>query len=182
MSDPISEISKDLDGKTGTARLQCALGRARAIKRDYVDEQIRFYSGGKLEWPRYLFRIVGTLIIVCSALLPFFAAAKDYEHQYLVVTILSVSVAILSGLAAFYRWDVTWKGRILTRGTLEHLCAKWEAELTAAQDSMKPEDGIKHICNATRDLITNVGAVVAAESGTFFAGVRMPESNHTSKT
>jgi hypothetical protein len=158
-------------------RFQSALDKAAAIKSVYVDKQITFYAKGKLTWPRVLFRLVGTLIIVCSASLPAFAAAKTYQA----VTILSVSVAILSGLAAFFRWDVTWKGRIMARGTLEQLCAKWAVELTRAQECMKPEERIKHVCDATYDLIKNTNAVVSAESGTFFQGVKIPERVHTSK-
>jgi hypothetical protein len=90
--------------------------------------------------------------------------------------------AEVAGLAAFYRWDVTWKGRIMARGTLEQLCAKWQVELTRARECMKPGERIKHVCDATDDLIRNANDVVSAESGTFFEGVKMPDSNRTSKT
>jgi hypothetical protein len=177
----MTDSSPEPNQRSEPERFKAVLDEAAAIKKDYVDEQIRFYSNRKLNWPRWVFRGVGSTIIICSASLPALAAADKLQYQYQYVTILSVLIAVLSGLSAFFRWDLSWKGRILTRVALEQFCAKWALELVRAQDYMKPEERIEHVCNATDDLLTNVNTVVSAESGTFFEGVKMPESDRTSK-
>ena len=47
---------------------------------------------------------------------------------------------------------------------------------------MKPEERIEHVHKATDDLLTNLKAIMAAESGTFFEGLRIPENDRTAKS
>jgi hypothetical protein len=47
---------------------------------------------------------------------------------------------------------------------------------------MDPEVRIVHVQKATDDLLANVRAVMAAESGTFFEGLKIPGSDTASKS
>jgi hypothetical protein len=163
-------------------RFKAAVEEANAIKSQCVDPRIAYYAK-HTPWPRFWFRAAGFSIVLCSAVLPAVAAtpADNLPHKDLIVTGLSIMVAILSSLATFYHWDRTWRGNYNARIAIEQFCSKWLLELSRAEHSLKPGDRIDHVYQATDDLLTNVKSVVASESGTFFDGLRIPESDRSTK-
>ena len=68
-----------------------------------VDEDIRFYKRN-VTWPRLAAQLVTSLTIVVAAVLPFLAAA-EYPNKAVIVGGASVTVAVLTGLAAYWRLD-----------------------------------------------------------------------------
>lgn len=132
----VPEIRNEPDcAKTEAARFLEAIEGATARKEEFVDPRLAFYPK-MTAWPRNVFRIAGMRMIVCSALLPAFAA---FRHD-LAVTILSVTAAILSSPAAFFRSEVAWRVRLMADLAIKQYCAKWKLELARARLSMKSEE------------------------------------------
>ncbi len=93
------------------------------------------------------------------------------------LSVMSVTIAALTGLSSFYRWERTWRGNSSAQMALEQLCAKWQLELTNARLILSPEERVKHVYQATDDLLTNARSVVSSESEGFFSGLRFPQQN-----
>src|SRR5262245_7559121 len=109
---------------------QATVDALRAIVKDTIDAAMTYYHSG-IRWPRFAAQAVTTLIIVLSACLPFLAAAQ-YPEKAAVVGIVSVTIAILTGLSAYWRWTDEWRGYVLAEASLKSLKAKWEVDLVNA--------------------------------------------------
>jgi hypothetical protein len=95
---------------------------------------------------------------------------------------MSIAIAALTGLSSFYRWERTWRGNSTAQVTLEQHVAKWELELTNARLLLGPDERIKHVYQATDDLLTNARTVVSSESEGFFSALQFPQQSNSPKT
>ncbi len=152
-----------------------AVEAASSIKREYVDPRIDWYKTHTL-FPRWCFRVVGIATILLSVTLPA-VAASGWPKKDIALSVMSVSIAALTGLSSFYRWERTWRGNSSAQMALEQLCAKWKLELTNARLVLSPEERVKHVYKATDDLLTNARSVVSSESEGFFSGLQFPQQN-----
>jgi hypothetical protein len=166
-------------GQTEPARFQSALDDARKIKETYVDPRIKFYVD-HTKTPRNMFRLAGIAVILCSATLPALAAG-NFSYKTLIVSTLSIAVAVLTGLGSFFHWERTWHGNSTTQVAIEQYCGKWELELAHARLILPPEERIKHVYLATDDLLSNVRSAMSAETEGFFNNLRFPQADRTSK-
>ena len=144
--------------------------------RELVEKQVmpcyRWYDSHK-GWPRLLFRTGGLIVVVGSLLLPVIAAQKPDENRDLILTTVSLAVAIMSSLNAFFRWDGTWRSRTRAAYALQGLLGTWEFRLKAAADAENPRAAA---LAATESLINDAFALVGSETDEFFATVRWPEA------
>jgi hypothetical protein len=156
-----------------------AIDSARAIKEEYIQPRINWYKT-HTRVPRWWFRGAGILTILLSVTLPA-VAASNYWRKDIVLSVMSITIAALTGLSSFYRWERTWRGNSSAQVALEQHCAKWELELTNARLILAPEDRVKHVYQATDDLLTNASSVVSSESEGFFSGLQFPRQDSTTK-
>ena len=98
-----------------------------------------------------------------------------------VVFASSVTIAALTGLSSFYRWERSWRGRSVVRLGLEALSAKWELEIANARVILSPTERLQHVYMATNDLIANVRNLCNSETEEFFSGMQFPQSDRTTK-
>lgn len=151
---------------------------ARAIKEQLVDVHYAWYRKNK--WvPFFLFRGAGVLTIVLGVTLPAVAAFPSFTHKDLILAVMSVTIAALTGLASFFRWERSWRGRFLTEFAIENLTAKWELELVNARLVLDPAERIKHVYLATNDLISNFRSISFAETEDFFSRLQFPQSERS---
>jgi hypothetical protein len=130
-----------------------------------VDEDIKFYKR-TVKWPRLAAQLVTSLTIIVAAVLPFLAAA-EYPNKAVVVGAASVTVAVLTGLAAYWRWTDEWRGYVIALVTLNYLRAGWELEL--AEASLLPPDRAREASvRATIKLVRQAGASVRRETSVHF--------------
>ena len=153
---------------------------ARSIKEQYVDPRINWYKG-HTRLPLWMFRLAGISTILLSVTLPALAAAP-FPHKTVVLSAMSIAIAALTGLSSFYRWERTWRGNSTAQVTLEQHVAKWELELTNARLLLGPDERIKHVYQATDDLLTNARTVVSSESEGFFSALQFPQQSNSPKT
>jgi hypothetical protein len=136
-----------------------------------VGRQAKWYRS-RTTWPRILFRLSGMLVIVGSLSLPVLAASSVRGRDEL-LGIISLVVASLTSLGAFFRWDSTWRSRARTAQTLEGLIARWELRLMAYElGSLNREEFLR----STEELVEESYRIVGAETDQFFSAVKFPES------
>jgi hypothetical protein len=160
-----------------------SLDELNEIKIHYIDNILKWYSY-HVTWPRIIFRLAGTTVIILSLGLPFLSTLEgDLGKQG--VRIASFMIAVLTALNSFFNWQKTWEKRVMLKLTLEGLVAQWQAEIIAAKAASDPKSGFERAFTATRELIEKTRATTATETGSFFAGIKFPDvdlksrSNHS---
>jgi hypothetical protein len=153
--------------------------KARELKAHYIDPRIQWYSS-HTAGPRFWFRWAGIITILCSVTLPAIATA-EFPHKALVLSLTSISIAALTSLSSFYKWERTWRANSTSQVMLQQHVAKWELELANARLLISPQERADHIYKATSDLLVNAANVVTSESEGFFSGLSFPQQNTTTK-
>lgn len=143
--------------------------------RQLVNEQVvpcyKWYSTHMM-WPGVMFRGGGMVIVIGSLSLPAIAASP-MPNREIVLTVVSLAVAIISSLNAFFKWDATWRSRTRAAYALQGLLATWEFNLAAARQSKEPE---QCALKATESLFKAAFVLVGSETDEFFANIRWPEA------
>lgn len=142
----------------------------RALVNDQVRPCYDWYST-HTTWPRICFRVAAVIVVVGSLALPAIATATWAHHQ-LVLTVVSLAVAILSSLSTFFKWDSTWQSRTKTVIDLQGFLAKWELALRSAEMAPNPSEAA---LTATQELFNDVFNTVGSETKQFFSTVKWPE-------
>jgi hypothetical protein len=104
-------------------------------------------------------------------LLPVIAKSGVAQSKPWILTAVSLLVAILTSLGAFYRWDASWQSRMKTALELQVLLAKWELDMASAKIAENPT---KEAFAATRQLFDAAFKLIGAETDFFFANVKAP--------
>jgi hypothetical protein len=156
------------------------LGACREIKDKYVNPRIDWYRTNT-KWPRNTYRVVGISTIILSVTLPALASAQ-FVYKEIVISAISVIIAMLTGLGSFFHWERTWRGNSTAQVAIEQAVGKWELELKRAEFVIGPSDRVNHAIKATDDLLANTGTVVSSESEGFFSNLHAPQQNSTGKT
>ena len=154
--------------------------KARELQTQYVGTRIDWYRT-HTSGPRFWFRWAGIITIVFSVTLPALAVGT-FPYKELALSLMSISIAALTSLSSFYKWERTWRANSTAQITLEQHVAKWELELTQARVLLSPEDRAMHVYHATSDLLANAGNVVTSESEGFFSGLSFPQQNTASRS
>jgi hypothetical protein len=153
--------------------------KARSLEQIYVQTRIDWYEGHSVA-PRLYFRFAGITTILFSVSLPAVATAT-FRHKDVVISIMSVAIAALTGLSSFFRWESTWRANRTAQTNLEKHVAKWELELANARLLMPEDQRVNHVYQATNDLLVNAGNVVSTESEGFFSSLQFLQQNTATK-
>ncbi len=172
-------MQKPVSGDSPEDKFAEALNVAHELRTKYVDPRIRWYQKHTSR-PRTCFRVAGILTIFLSASLPAVAVAT-FPDKEAVLSVMSISIAVLAGFSTFFRWERTWRGNSTAQMALEQHVAKWELELTNARLILANDERLKHVYQATDDLLTNARSVVSAESEGFFSALQFPQQNSQPK-
>ncbi len=109
-------------GDTSSEAFTAVVNAATEIKIQYVDTLTSWYRN-HTAGPRIMFRCAGILTIILSAARPGLAVAS-FSHQKETLASISITIAVLTGLGSFFRWERTWHGNMSARLALEQLSAK----------------------------------------------------------
>jgi hypothetical protein len=133
-----------------------------------IDPDFKWYWNHQT-WPRVLFRVCGVIVVVGSLLLPVITNFQGLPYHQWILTAVSLTVAILSSLSTFFKWDSTWQTRRKAALGLQRARAKWELALITAKAAESP---CKEAHIATQNLFDEVFRIIGDETGQFFATVR----------
>lgn len=159
------------DGKA--VREADSFDACRHLAERYVVKHRNYYRRRATRVRRY-FRWAGLAVILCSAALPV-VAFVDGDQTRLIITVLSVTIAALTALRAFFQWDVQWRVLRQADWKLTYLLATWEIELEYLRTCPNDADPECSAINATKTLLVEAEKVVEAEASSFFRGLGWPE-------
>jgi len=163
---------------TNDTQFEPFLAELKAIVHRQIIPRYRWYQK-HTQWPQICFRTSGFIVVIGSLLLPVITTSETLLHKQLILTIVSLTVAVLSSLSTFYKWDYAWQTRMKAALELKGLLAKWELNLIAAQVAVNPADAA---LKATRELFDDSFKIVDTETGQFFANVNWPSIPTTHQT
>jgi hypothetical protein len=158
--------------ETTHARFFVALAEATRIKDAFVIPKWRWYKTNA-RTPAFLFRSAGILIIFLSASLPFLATLEGVWRG-VVLPVVALLVAALTGLNAFYQWEQDWKSHRLTQYKLEYQMTLWEIQVAQARQEPDEQQAIEHLWQATRALIDQTEDVTRMEAEQYYKRQRVP--------
>lgn len=149
---------------------------------DYADLMYRAVHSQTRRYRRYgrahmnWFRVTGLVEIVLSVSFPFVVALLDeveYRFGNVLISGLSVGIALVGGLSAFYAWNDNWRLYRTQRLVFEQIIRMWELKLFALAISDPPDKAAA--LEATKKAIELVGQALEYEQEVFFGSVRVPE-------
>jgi hypothetical protein len=114
------------------AQYEQVLAELKALVHRHVIPRYSWYQKHTLG-PRSCFRISGLMVVIGSLLLPVITTYETLWHKRIILAIVSLTVAVLSSLSTFYKWDYAWQTREKAALELKGFLATWELNLIAAQ-------------------------------------------------
>jgi len=141
----------------------------RELVNKHIVPNLQWYEN-HYRLPRFFFRLSGLVVVIGSLLLPIISSA-NYEHNKTLTLVVSLTVAVFSSLATFYRWDEAWHSRIKAQMDLQSLLAQWELDLAAAKVK---QDAQNEVIAATQRLFIAANQIVGMETEVFFKDVKGP--------
>jgi hypothetical protein len=164
-----------MDTDPANVQFEEYVSESRKIRNTLIPPALNWYRN-HLSWPFMMFRGAGVMTVIISVCLPTVTLLKWLPHHDLIVSLMSLTIAILTGLSSFYRWERTWRSRRLCLEAIEVLDLKWELEMSKARNAVATADRMTYVYNATRDLIANYQVIASGESEDFFNGLQFPQS------
>ncbi|WP_055573934.1 DUF4231 domain-containing protein [Streptomyces prasinopilosus] len=79
----------------------------------------------------FWFRLIGGLEIILSVTLPIFLIVLNPQEPdtQIILTVISVSVALLAALRSFFGWQENWQAHRAQENILSGILADWEIEM-----------------------------------------------------
>lgn len=150
------------------------LEQLRGLVQTQVVETRDWYKS-KAARPRRLFQTAGALVILLSVSIPLLAVL-DYPGKDLVLSVIALLIAALTGLNSFFKWESSWRARRQTEFALTHLLSGWDLRIIEAMQEADPEQARQLILQATRQLLEEARVVVGAETEEFFSKMTWPQT------
>ena len=97
----------------------------------------------------------------------------------IVLPIVALLVAALTGVTSFYRWESEWKGFRETQFTLEYLLAVWDLSIAQAKQEKDEQQAITLALAATRQLLDAAHVSTSSETEPFFQRAQIPQSQQS---
>lgn len=153
--------------------------KALRFLRNEIIPRARWYSR-RLSTPRWVYLTSVYAIVVFGATIPFLAALPKNETivgQPLItsqglLSFLSLSVAILTGLNAALQYQQTWHSRMSAYLRIEFLIQEYIIDTEVLGHQEEVEKSIQELWNKTGLLLEQVKEVVLQETDTFFSSLR----------
>jgi hypothetical protein len=140
-----------------------------------VDADMRAY-GGRRSGARNLAASVAATTILLSALLPLLAAF-DYNGKELVLSLVGVTIAAVTGLGSYFHWGDLWKGYLIAWNDIQNARAHWDLDVVAARREETEEAALEAAYRAADRLLEATRSAIDREHGTYFAMFGKPSSS-----
>jgi hypothetical protein len=136
--------------------------------------RLKDWYGNHARSPWLLFRVFGALTILLSVAVPYLATL-DGRWRSTVLPIVTLSIAALTGMTAFFQWQTQWAGFRSAELNLRFALTQWNVRIAEACSASDPATTSKIAIDATRSLLASAQSTVSSETGHYFDAVRTPE-------
>ncbi len=152
----------------------------KKIKEQHVDGKRKFY-GDRVDSKRFGAQGAGVAILFLGLVIPIvtnlkftYPASAPWLTKEIIVSIISLVIAFVTGLSTLFQWSSTWKEYSSQIVQIDKLIGLWELEVAHARHISDQEKDISvYLQKATEKLINSVENLVSTEMRTFFrAGER----------
>lgn len=153
---------------------------------DFFDEAItranRRYRRMSL-WHMVWYRSFGTIEVLLSVTLPFILLLGSEgatlpqalsTNFYLIVSALSVAIALTAAVRAFWGWNDNWRLYRMQGIALSTIIRRWELQMFLALASPDEKDGTARAYRATSDAMESLFLLFEHEQENFFGAIRLP--------
>jgi hypothetical protein len=146
----------------------------RSQKEAYVDGLGKWFERAR-RLPGFFFFTSGTLIILGSVSLPYLVNSSDFPFAWknTAISIVSLSIALLTALNAFYSWQHSWQKRLRIAGAIDNLVALWEIDMLNASRAESPK-AEEDAYATTSQLFNQVYQIITRENEQLFAQIKPP--------
>lgn len=153
------------------------------IKNGHVNPRLEFYIK-YIDKKRLPAERAKAIILGLSLLIPIVANLPGFDpYKGIIVAVMSLSIALLSGLNDLYQWEHLWRAYSQARIQIESLLGLWELNVAHARQLSDPNKLNDTLEQATETLLKSVDQIVSTEMGTFFTATQhTPETSRTSGT
>jgi hypothetical protein len=158
-------------------RFLSVLTELTRIKDAFVVQKLNWYTA-HAKMPMFLFRLSGVLVILLSVSLPLLATLEGY-WKTLVLPVVALLVAGLTGLTSFFHWESGWKGYRQAQFSLEYVLTTWELQITEASHHTDAQEGIDLALQATRQLLQATQSTISTEAEEYFKRVHIPRAQQS---
>jgi hypothetical protein len=131
------------------------------------------------------FRAVGVIVIVLSAIIPLMSAISDrIPGGTLWLSIISVCIAIGTGVNSFFKWDNSWKTYVGAKLALEEAHNHYQLAIAEARMNADCQAGLEAGRKAAEDFIIRTGLIIETETKGYFSSQQTPapRAQETAKT
>jgi hypothetical protein len=141
------------------------------IKKERVDPRLAFYTKRvenkrrMAQWTKAAVLLLSLAIPIVVALdVPAWPLPKD-----LVVSLMSLAIALASGLEGLHQWQRTWREYSSRIVQIETLIGRWDLAVMGARSLADSNAAEAALRKATEDLLLSVEQAVLTEMDTFFS-------------
>jgi hypothetical protein len=114
------------------------------------------------------------MVIILSVSIPLLASVPYYGKE-LVLSIVAILIAALTGLNSFFKWEYAWRSRRQTEFALSHLLAVWRLQMLQTLDEPDSAKARALAISATQQLLDEAHVAAGEETKEFFSKVGWPE-------
>lgn len=141
----------------------------RKIKDNRVNKRLDFYNE-RVESKRHAAARAKTAVLLLSLVIPV-VANLDFAAPWkgIIVSIMSLFIALISGLAEFHQWQRTWQEYSKAIVQIEGLMDSWELDVARARQLSHPKEISEELAEVTETLLESVEQIVLTEMRAFFA-------------
>ena len=143
---------------------------------DNVDRARQYYAK-KSKWPKLAFRASGISVILLSLSIPFFASLQ-FTWKDVLLSALAVSIAIVTSLNSFFKWEHTWRVYRQTEFLLGNLVSLYELRIVEAKQELEHTNEKNKIITAAQQLFDEANKIINAETEQFFSRVEWPKDEN----
>jgi type IV secretory pathway VirB2 component (pilin) len=153
-------------------KLRFLLERLRKIKETQVDRKIKWHKN-HAKWHKIYFRVFGVLIIILSTSIPF-VVAREFDNKNVVISIIALGIAALSGINSFFHWQNSWRSYIKTYFALKYLASQWELQILRIEQETDFQKARESALTATENLINGANSFTETDIEDFFKNIELP--------
>jgi hypothetical protein len=147
------------------------LKRYSKIKETYVTPRLKFYAD-RVDNKRRFAQWSRAAVLLLSLTIPivtnFGDSLVDFPSK-LIISIMSLLIALAGGLEGMHQWQQTWKEYSRRIVQIETFIGLWDIEIARAERLANVEDASEAVSTATEKLLSSVESDVLKEMEAFFS-------------